>query len=123
MPMHIWHRMACIRPLARTAGWPLQCALRPNGRHSAGSCGPPTSATTRVLPRWLSASGTVRLPGSKSISNRVLLLSALALILVALLVSFLPTAILLLTLILIGCEVLPKTLAVRRPEQQGAEDQ
>ena len=30
------------------------------------------------LPQLISASGTVRLPGSKSISNRVLLLAALA---------------------------------------------
>ena len=30
------------------------------------------------LPQLLSAAGTVRLPGSKSISNRVLLLAALA---------------------------------------------
>ena len=30
------------------------------------------------LPQLLSASGTVRLPGSKSISNRVLLLAALS---------------------------------------------
>ncbi len=37
-----------------------------------------TSVDHIVLPLMLSARGTVTLPGSKSISNRILLLSALA---------------------------------------------
>jgi 3-phosphoshikimate 1-carboxyvinyltransferase len=68
------HRQSCPKPLSGI----IPASKKINNRNPQQGSLQMTSENYIDLPPLMSAQGTVRLPGSKSISNRVLLLAALA---------------------------------------------